>query len=247
MTPSIRRLMLTLAAAPLVLGVAACNKSADAASNPADVKPVPAPAGKAWSDVVSKLADGGMLMGNPTAPVKLVEYGSLSCPHCAKWSQEGAATLIGKYVASGEVSYEYHSFAIHPQDVPLTVLVRCVPQQAFFPILEQLYANFDAMGERAQKGIKEAQAALQGPAKDRFTGMSDAMGYTDFFTARGLSKAAAHQCLTNTAAASAVANEADAIGKKGIDSTPTVFVNGVKVGGATWVEADAALKTAGVK
>jgi len=103
------------------------------------------------------------------------------------------------------------------------------------------------MSDRAQKGIKQAQAALQGPAKTRFTGLSDAMGYTEFFTARGLSIDTAHKCLSDTPAAESVANEADAIGKKGIDSTPTVFVNGIKVGGPTWAEADAVLKRAGVK
>jgi protein-disulfide isomerase len=45
------------------------------------------PAGKAWQDVVVKTPEGGYLMGNANAPIKVVEYGSLSCPHCAEAQQ----------------------------------------------------------------------------------------------------------------------------------------------------------------
>ena len=144
MTAQTTRLLLTIAVAPLALGLAACkaDPAADAATAEGPKgEPVAAmvpPAGKAWADVVAATPDGGMRMGNPAAPIKLIEYGSLTCPHCAKLSQEGFGPLVKNYVSTGKVSFEFRSFAIHPQDVPLTVLVRCAPTEAFFPLVEQI-------------------------------------------------------------------------------------------------------------
>src|SRR5579863_6598616 len=113
---------LVLAGGALPLALSACHKTdsdAGAASGSATgglagapAPTVPPPAGKAWSDVVSATPAGGMVMGNPAAPVKLVEYGSLSCPHCAHFAEFGFKPLVAKYVDSGKVSYEYRSFAI---------------------------------------------------------------------------------------------------------------------------------------
>ena len=55
-------------------------------------------------------------MGNPAAAVKLVEYGSLSCPHCAHFAESGFKPLVDKYVDSGKVSYEYPQLC-HPRHV----------------------------------------------------------------------------------------------------------------------------------
>jgi Thioredoxin len=152
------------------------------------VAAVAAPAGQAWSDVLETTPDGGMRMGNPDAPIKLLEYGSLSCPHCAKLSQEGFGSLVKNYVNTGKVNFEFRSFAIHPQDVPLTVFVRCAPKEAFFPLVEQVYTNFDAMNAPYQDKAKldQAQAAMQLPAAQRWSAFADAIGYSDFFAARGI-------------------------------------------------------------
>ena len=81
-------------------------------------------------------------MGNPNAPIKLVEYGSLSCPHCAKLANDGMKTLESQYVNSGRVSYEFRSYIIHGTiDVVLTMLARCADPSTFFPMVGQLYAD----------------------------------------------------------------------------------------------------------
>ena len=122
---STRRLLLAFAAAPLALGLAGCgDKTAEPAKGDPIAKIAP-PAGQKWEETVSDGTDGGMVLGNPQAPIKLIEYGSLSCPHCARFAQEGMQPLMNDYIATGRVSFEYRSFAIHPQDIPLTLLVRC--------------------------------------------------------------------------------------------------------------------------
>ena len=86
----------------LILGSAAllataCNaEKGTATSSEAEVaaKPVPAPNNGDWSTVVTKTAEGGFVMGNPNAKVKLVEFGSLTCPHCAEFEHQGGQALV---------------------------------------------------------------------------------------------------------------------------------------------------------
>jgi protein-disulfide isomerase len=239
-------MLLGLGAAGLAL--AGCGKKADtpgSSASPLPTAPATLPAGKSWSDIIVPTAEGGIVMGNPNAAVKLVEYGSLSCPHCAKLAQEGMAKIVGTYVASGKVSYEYRSFAIHPQDVPLTVLVRCGSTEAQFGLIEQIYGNFDAMQARMEQGIAAANESIKLPAAQRNVGLAKALGYTEFFAARGLPEAKANACLANVAAAEEVARQSEAITNQGINSTPTVLINGKKVDGAEWNVVEAALKAAG--
>lgn len=242
------RLAATAMMVPLALGLAACKKDAasDTAAPAGPVAAAPPPAGKAWTDVVSATGEGGYLMGNPAAPVKVIEYGSLSCPHCAKLAQEGFPTLVGNYVNSGKVNLEFRSFAIHPQDVPLTMLAECAGPETFFPLVEDLYKNFDAVTEATMKGADQANKLSGLPENQRFVALADALGFTEFFAARGVSKDQSKACLANSANATKIAKFAESYSNNGIDSTPTLLVNGTKVEGAEWSALDAALKKAGV-
>ncbi|WP_295639963.1 thioredoxin domain-containing protein [Novosphingobium sp.] len=244
---------LMLAAIP-ALALAGCNKSGDtgAGAGPvptsaAALPKVTAAAGKAWSDVVEVTPDGGYRMGNPDAPIKLVEYGSLSCPHCAHLAEEGFNPLVNDYVGSGRVSYEYRSFAIHAVDVPLTMLAQCADKGAFFALVDQLYANQPALLDRAQKGEAAANAAAKLPDNQRFIAISDAMGFTDFFAQRGVPKPQAEKCLAENKTATEIATRAQTWGNKGVDSTPTLFINNRKIEGATWAEVKTALQNAGAR
>jgi len=245
------RLLLAAALLPLTMGLAACKKDTPAegvvAAAASALPKVPAPAGKAWSDVVSTTPDGGYRMGNPDAPIKLVEYGSLSCPHCAKLSHDGYKSLVEDFVGSGRVSYEYRSFPIHGIDVPLTVLAMCSTPEAFFPLVEQLYTNQEELLTKAQAAQAAAEQAMALPEKQRFIGVADAQGLTAFFAQRGISVDQAHACLGNIDNATAVAKRGETYGNDGIDSTPTLVINGTKIPGNTWEELNAALQRAGAR
>lgn len=249
---STRRLLLAFAAAPLALGLAACGGDKTAAPAKGDpVTKIAPPAGQKWEEMVSDGTDGGMVLGNPQAPIKLVEYGSLSCPHCARFAQEGMQPLMSDYIATGRVSYEFRSFAIHPQDIPLTLLVRCAPKQAFFAMVEQLYTNFDAMnaplGDPAVQ--QKAEEASKNPPATRFIAISQALGYTDFFAARGIAAPQANACLANLDNAKQIADHAKKYGADGINSTPTILINGrtMPADDSTWPKVSEALRLAGAR
>lgn len=254
-----RRLILAAALAPLALGLAACKKEGAAAGSDTPlaestpIAKIAAPAGKAWTDMVEVTPEGGYRMGNPNAPIKLIEYGSLSCPHCARLAQEGFTKLMGDYVTSGRVSLEFRSFAIHPEDYPLTILTQCGPKETFFPLAEQIYTNFEGFfGAMYTKEVQEqVEKAKVMPENQRFVEMARVEGMTAFFAQRGLSADQANACLADPAKAQAISKHAADYGQAGIDSTPTLFINGSKVdvtaGDEPWKVLEAALQRAGAR
>lgn len=244
------RLTFAAVALPLALGLAACGKQDGATATSGDkIAPIAAPAGKAWADTIGKTADGGYLMGNPAAPIKLIEYGSLSCPHCAKFAQDGYDQLVNEFVASGRVSYEFRSFAIHPQDVPLTVLAQCGQPEAFFPLIHQVYTNFDALNAPlADQAVQaKANATAQIAPPQRFVALADALGYLEFFAQRGIALDQGKACLLDPAKAKSVADNAQKYSDSGITGTPSLVVNGTKVDSTEWAETRKALQAAGAR
>jgi protein-disulfide isomerase len=242
------RLLLTAFA---VLALAGCKKHADGsaqptATNTASAAPAAAPAG-GWTEQVVRTADGGYLMGNPNAPVKLIEYGSRSCPHCAHFSETGEPLLKSKYVATGKVSYEFRDFPIHPMDLAAILLGQCNGPSTFFPILEQMMTSQDQMMAKLQTLPPTFQNQLTGSPNDQATKWADALGYVQFVGQRGVPEAKARQCLADTKATDAISQQlTDAQSKFNVDSTPTFIVNGNKADGAyDWATLEPVLKAAG--
>jgi len=235
----------------VALALAGCKKQADGsatptATNTASAAPVAAPAG-GWTEQVVKTADGGYLMGNPNAPVKLIEYGSRSCPHCAHFDQEGVPVLKSKYIATGKVSYEFRDFPIHPMDLAAIMLGQCNGPSTFFPILDQMMANQDQMYAAIQKLPANFQSTLTGSPNDQAAKWADAAGYIQFVGQRGVPEAKARQCLADPKATDAITQQLnDAQSKFNVDSTPTFIVNGTKADGAyDWATLEPQLKAAG--
>lgn len=227
------------AAALLAVALTACTKkSTNTTTNVVaphgSVAAVPPPAGKQWTDVVSETADGGYVMGNPNAPVKLVEYASFSCPHCKHFAETGVDPLKSKYVSTGRVSWEFRSFLIHSMDAPLTLLMRCRGPEPFFPLAEQLYAGQDDMMKK-YLAIPAAEQQRVGslPPIENFKAQAEEGGLYGFFGARGLPRAQADACLSNQKVIDQLNAWTQKYSEDGINSTPTFVINGT-----TWEPAD---------
>jgi len=240
-----------LAAAPLVLGLAACDKK-DAANGALSGEPiakVAAPAGQIWSDVVAKTPEGGYRMGNPDAPIKLVEYGSLTCPHCGQFAQESGEELRSSFVNSGRVSFEFRNFVRDPIDLTASQLTRCGTPESFFALTEHAFANQTAMIEKVQAaGDAAYNAAIQQPEARRGIALAELTGLIDFFAARGIAREQAEACLADGAAAKALAQATQDQGAQyNIEGTPTFLINGQKVDMNTWPELKARLESLGAR
>ena len=71
-----------------------------------------ASAGISHVAVIAATPEGGFRLGNPDAKVKLLEFASLTCPHCGDFHAAAFETIKTKYVASGNVSYEFRNFVL---------------------------------------------------------------------------------------------------------------------------------------
>ena len=137
---NLTRFLVCMTAAAALAG---CNNKQDnAASNaPINLTPAPPRAGRDWTQTVVATPEGGMLMGNPNAKVKLVEYGSLTCPHCREFDETGSEPLINTYVKSGQVSYEFRNYVRDAFDLAATLIARCNGPKGFFPLARSLYKD----------------------------------------------------------------------------------------------------------
>ncbi len=253
MTAKRTRLFQTLAIAPLALGLAACKQEATAPAGEAPkgeaIAAIAPPAGKAWTDVVEVTADGGYRVGNPNAPIKLMEFGALSCSHCAEFSEAASAELLGQFVASGRVSYELRFFMLNALDVPATLLATCGSPEAVIPLADQFWAFQKTMFQNLQAGGEaQLQAAGSLPPEQRFAAIAKLGGMDTFFAARGIPQAQAATCLADVNKATAFVNATQKAGTEmGITGTPTFFLNGAKLDFNTWDKVKGALQGAGAR
>lgn len=239
-----------------VLFVAACGKG-DAGGNgsasapaAAPVAGAKAPAGQNWVDVVSKTPEGGYVMGNPNAPVKLIEYGSRSCPHCAAFDAEGVPALKAGPIAAGKLSYEFRDFPVHGAvDIGPILVGHCVEPPQFFPMLDQMMASQQQLIGRTDKKISdEDQARLQKASPGQVaTFLADFYGYVDFAKQRGVPDAKVKACLSDPKALDNIAKQADTASRQyNVAGTPTFIVNGtVATEVASWAALQPVLKAAG--
>jgi len=249
---SARPALLLAALAPLALGLAACKKddagAGAVATSAAPLPKVAAPAGKAWADEVVATPEGGYRMGNPDAPIKLVEYGSLTCPHCGELSEKGSATIRDQWVASGRVSYEFRHFVRDALDLTLGLMASCGGPATYFGQTEQVFANQKAIFGGLEGKDAQMQAAMKASDAHRFQAIADVAGLPQFFAARGIPAAQGKACLANTKLAELMAkNTTDQGNQFQIEGTPTFLVNGEKIGTSTWEELKARIEGMGVR
>ena len=245
------RIRFIAVAAAMLVSLAACNKKAEenAPSAPAaSSAAIPAPAGSKWSDKVTVTPAGGYLIGNPDAPVRLVEYASLTCPHCRDFSREAMTPLRDKYVDSGKLSWEFRSFPLNPIDVSATLLATCQGPGPFFKLVEQNYQEQDKWVLPFQQLTKPQQDQLaKVPQAEQFAALAKAGGLDDFYRVRGLPEAKAQACLTDKAKIDAIVAMRDrGIKDDKVEGTPTFLINGNKVDQPpTWTALEPELKKAG--
>ena len=148
--------------ASLALALAGCGDGGTNATNAfGPLTQIPAPNNGDWTQIVSRTPEGTYLMGNPDAPVKLVEYASATCHVCADFSTEGGATLRDTYVRSGQVSWEYRPYLLFPSDPGIFLALRCLDPAAFFRTTEQIYADQHSWITRLQSLPPEQQQAIR--------------------------------------------------------------------------------------
>lgn len=220
-------------ALPFILAAlsAAAPAIVQAAAQPV-AQPVAQPAVE-WTRRVEATVEGGYRMGNPDAPVKLVEYASMACSHCADFAAAAGRPLRERYVATGQVSWEVRPFMIFPSDPGIFRLLQCQPSSWFFATADVLFAT-----QSEWTGRIEADGARLGalPRAQVWKEMVRSGGIDHVFRQRGMTERQIVACLDDQAGFNrlvALQRQADAAGVQG---TPTFFINGRQVPAASWAE-----------
>lgn len=205
-----------------------------------------APAARDWARTVVATPEGGFRMGNPAAPLKLVEYGSLTCPHCAAFSREATPQLVARYVRTGKLSWEFRNYVLNGIDVTATLLARCAGPAGFFPLSETLYATQPQWIGRIS-GISQAQKdqlkAL--PNGQRLARIAALGGLSPVAARYGVPAARANRCLADPAALERLGKMAEAAQAAGVTGTPTFFLNGRQLDVNEWSAVEPILRQAG--
>lgn len=156
------------------------------------------PASGDWSEVVIKTPEGGFLMGNPRAPVRLVEFASMTCPHCREFDETGVQPLIANYVKSGRVAYELRNYVRDPFDLTATLIARCNDAKGFFPLTRALFHDQPNWIAKVQQAPQQQLEALQSlPPNRQFLELAKIAGFQDWAAMRGVPVPKSTQCLTD--------------------------------------------------
>ena len=109
-------------------------------------------------------------LGNPKAPVRIDEYYSLDCPHCAAFVVETLPQLTTDYIDKGKVYLVLHDFPLHEMALRATMLARCAPPERFFPMVDTLF--------KVQRGwLLQTEGASMDALKQqaKFAGLTDSV------------------------------------------------------------------------
>ena len=203
-----------------------------------------APAAKDWTQVVTQTPDGAFVLGNPAAKVRVVEYLSYTCPHCAAFAEESAPVLRGQMVKSGRVRLELRNAVRDKLDLAAGALARCAGKAGFFGATEAMLSSQSAWLPRGLLFIQTNEGRLGlYPEAARLRAYADGAGLTAMMKARGVNDQAIDGCFAPDALAPMLDMTKEAWGK--ITGTPTFFVNGKIVPNAHWAELQPALTAAG--
>ena len=224
-----------------------------AAASPAAVKPAAAkaaaakPAARDWTQSVTMTPEGSYVLGNPLAKVRLVEYLSMTCNHCAHFTGESLKPLTDNYVRPGLVSIEVRHAIRDSLDVAATLLARCGGGKTFFGNVEALMAAQESW-VRDAVAFQEADqgAAAKLPLNDALAAFARGAGLDRIIATRGITPARATACLSNKPEQDRlVAMAREAWSTRQIPGTPAFLINGTLVGGASsWATLEPKLRDA---
>jgi protein-disulfide isomerase len=165
---------------------------------------------------------GDMALGATNAPVTIIEYASMTCPHCAAFHRTVFPELKAQYIDAGTVRFVFREFPIDPVAATGAMLARCLAKddpRRYHAAINSLFATQDTwMATNTADGLRSI-ARQAGMADDAFNAC-----VADQSLLAGLQRGRDH-----------------AFNKLKVDSTPTFFVNGKRMVGARPFEDFAAM------
>jgi protein-disulfide isomerase len=158
---------------------------------------------------------GDVVLGSDKAPVTIIEYASMTCPHCAHFSETTYPELKKRYIDTGKVRFIFREFPLDALAAAGFMLARCAGKDKFLPIIETLFA-------------KQADWVVQKPIEP-LKAIAKQFGFTE---------ESFNQCLANQKVLDDIQAVRDRAAEKLlVNSTPTFFINGKRLTGDVSIEA----------
>ncbi|HEX2817676.1 MAG TPA: DsbA family protein [Phenylobacterium sp.] len=150
-----------------------------------------------------------MSMGSPTAKIQVIEYASLACPHCGHFNETIFPSLKAKYIDTGKVRYTLKEMLTEPVTVAAAgfLIARCAGPSKYFIVVDQVFRS-----------------------QPRWTSGNIKPIFQEIAAANGVDEAHFNACLQDQPGVDAIAGRAKRASEQdGVDSTPTLFINGKKL------------------
>ncbi len=201
-----------LAAAALLL-LTACGQGSNGSSSSSS-------ASSGGESVLGKQAKieqlPDMSLGNKGAPIHILEYASMTCPHCAHFDAEVFPELKKNYIDTGKVFYTFREYPLDGVALRASMVARCIDKDRFFSFIHGLFhtqivwANPD-LWNNDKKTLKEKFTPLATMAKEQ----------------AGMSRADFDKCINNkTLQEQIVMQEKRGTDEYGVKGTPSLFIDG---------------------
>ncbi len=169
------------------------------------------------SDLMKPDALPDMVMGDAKAPVTVIEYASMTCPHCAHFQETTFPELKKRYIDTGKVRYIFREFPLDSLAAAAFMLARCSAQDdssKYFALIDSLFRQ-------------QRTWAVEKPLEPLFAIAKQA----------GFTKQTFDACLANQKVLDGIeAVRARAVNQFKVESTPTFFINGTKAPGALSID-----------
>lgn len=232
------RLSLALFAAPLLA----------AAAPPQQPKPAAkAPQANDWRTHVMQTRSGAILTGNPAAKVKLVEYLSYTCPHCAHFVAESKAPLRDDLVRRGQVRIEFRHAVRDPLDMAAALLARCTGPKGFDGATQAIFATQAGWYEQGRTWWQaNAESIKSQPELAQLKAAANGSGLSALMQKRGMSAATIDRCFATPGDLDKLTAMTKAAWAT-IKGTPSFAVNGKAVAGSDWASLQPELRAAGAR
>ena len=233
----IRRLATALVMIAALIGLSA----------PAQAQTRPAQAAPNYAKMVTITAKGAFVLGNPRAKVRLVEYLSYTCSHCAHFAEEAYGPLKRDYIAKGLVALELRNLIRDQFDLTAALLARCGGPSRFFALTEDMLARQEVwVAEGQVVAIRQEAQWKSMPLVRQLQTLAKGSGLLQMAQARGVAPAQANACLASDQMnKTLLAMTKDAVDNRNINATPSFLINdqpGPRA--SSWDDVEAALRTA---
>jgi len=180
-----------------------------AAEQPTRVAEADTAASETATDASSQKFDD-IVLGDPEAPVTVIEYASMTCPHCARFHANTLPDLKEQYIETGKVKYIMRAFPLDNLAAAAFLLARCVDADKYYPFVDMLFE-------------KQSQWANADDPLEELRQVTKVAGFTE---------AKFNGCLRDQEALNYIQQVRDTGNQKyDIRSTPTLIINGQKLEG----------------